>query len=61
MHLAALFMRLIGGAIMPSKDYNKKQWNKKVKRINKATADGKCWWLHQMLMAYLQERPNGRL
>lgn len=54
-------MRLIGGAIMPSKDYNKKQWNKKVERINKATADGKCWWLHQMLMAYLQERPNGRL
>lgn len=41
------------------KDYNKKQYNKKMDIIRKATNNGECWWLYQMLIARLAERPSG--
>lgn len=28
---------------------NQKMYEKRMKRINKATNNGKCWWLHQAL------------
>ena len=31
--------------------YNKKKFDKKRTKIDKATNDGKCWWLHQSIMA----------
>ena len=33
------------------KYYNKKKFDKKRTKIDKATNNGKCWWLHQYIMA----------
>jgi Zn ribbon nucleic-acid-binding protein len=38
------------------KYYNKKKSAKIYEKINKATNNGKCWWLHQSIVAELNSR-----
>jgi len=38
------------------KHYNKKKSNRIYKKINKATNNGKCWWVHQSIMADINNR-----